>query len=464
MDAIESALKCVECKSILDCPVLLPCSDSVCKKHVSQTESAKDFHCLQCDTTHAIPEAGFPHNKGLAILINAKIEKLKFSPQHKSALDSVKSLDKIVNDLNLFHKDPYFLVNKRIGELKSETDIIRDQFKLSIDQKANALIKELDEYEQECKRNLDSNDVGKKLEQIAVKIVAIKDELTKWQNSLNCFDSDEKEWAGIREKSSQIKQELETKLNEYEDEFLLKKLSDYQTKVASFCKIQLKSDRKFDDTHFFLTIDCDFESFLNKFKFIIYRTAIENISTNVPLFNSNILDIDLQKKLNVLCEFSPNQKWQLLYRGSEHGFSADNFRAHCGDHAGTLTVVKSTNGNIFGGYTDQTWAIVKNYEFKADANAFLFSLINKDRQALKMRVKTAEKAIFCCTDYGPTFGHGNCDLIIRNNCHLNASSGTPDFAQTYAHPRYVHGSNEAKSFLAGSTPFQVAEIEVFKRQ
>jgi hypothetical protein len=242
MEAIESALKCVECGSILECPVILPCSDSVCKKHIEP--DSKEFHCMQCDLVHPKPSRGFPENRSLRILLEAKIQKTKFTPQYKSASTSFRNLAKSLDDLRLLQKDPHYFVNKKISELKNETDIVRDEFKLLIDQKADAIIKQLDQYEQECKSKLQSSDFSKKLEKLASDIDAIKREMDKWQKSLNSFESDEAELKMIQEKGDSYKTSLEMKLNAYEDDFLLNKLSLFQLKVASFCKIKLASDRK----------------------------------------------------------------------------------------------------------------------------------------------------------------------------------------------------------------------------
>jgi hypothetical protein len=167
----------------------------------------------------------------------------------------------------------------------------------------------------------------------------------------------------------------------------------------------------------------------------------------------------MQRKLLDFCEFPIETKWQLLYRASEHGFGAHNFHSNCDNHANTLSVVRSTNGSVFGGYTQQLW---NGTGQRADKNAFIFSLINKDNQPVKMKIKLPERAIFCRPDHGPMFGVANCDFFICDYSNLNLNSGSPDLGQTYAHPRYAHGSSEAKSFLAGSERFQVAEIEVFK--
>ena len=57
-------------------------------------------------------------------------------------------------------------------------------------------------------------------------------------------------------------------------------------------------------------------------------------------------------------------KWRLLYRASEHGYTATSFHECCDDVKGpTLVIIKSNEGWIFGGYTTQSWKIVHPDEY-----------------------------------------------------------------------------------------------------
>ena len=46
-------------------------------------------------------------------------------------------------------------------------------------------------------------------------------------------------------------------------------------------------------------------------------------------FKSKIVNVEQFIELMNLCEFSLNQQWALLYRGSEDGFDADDFHFKC---------------------------------------------------------------------------------------------------------------------------------------
>ena len=59
----------------------------------------------------------------------------------------------------------------------------------------------------------------------------------------------------------------------------------------------------------------------------------------------------------ILREWFGDYKWKLIYRASEHGYSAKSFHECCDNVNGpTLVIIKSSGGWIFGGYTTQSWS------------------------------------------------------------------------------------------------------------
>ena len=61
---------------------------------------------------------------------------------------------------------------------------------------------------------------------------------------------------------------------------------------------------------------------------------------------------------NILREWVGDYNWRLIYRASEHGYSAKSFHECCDDKGPTLVVIKSSGGWIFGGYTTKSWKVV----------------------------------------------------------------------------------------------------------
>ena len=110
-----------------------------------------------------------------------------------------------------------------------------------------------------------------------------------------------------------------------------------------------------------------------------------------------------------LCKFPLYQKWKLIYRATRDGFGASDFHSKCDSYQNSLVIIKSTNGNVFGGYTQQSWS--GNTEYKSDPNAFLFSFINQHKTKLIMKCNN-QNAICTNRRYGPLFGIA--DLNICN--------------------------------------------------
>ena len=171
--------------------------------------------------------------------------------------------------------------------------------------------------------------------------------------------------------------------------------------------------------------------------------------------------------LKLTCEFQVYQKLSLLYRASKDGFEAASFHAKCDDKPNTLVVIKSENGNIFGGYTEQSWS---GRMWKNDPNSFIFSLVNKDNKPIKIKVTENKYSIGTYETCGPAFG-GNVlnnelssgDIYISDKSNLNAYSSS-NLGNCFIHPNYAVESTEAKSYLAGSFNFKVVEIEVYTKQ
>ncbi len=152
-------------------------------------------------------------------------------------------------------------------------------------------------------------------------------------------------------------------------------------------------------------------------------------------------------------------KKTLLYRATRDGFASSNFHLKCNNRANTLTIVQTTLGYVFGGYTSALWSSSAGY--KNDASAFLFSLINKENRPGKFGVRYSggTNAIYDLGSLGPTFGGGN-DLRIADNSDSNTNSYS-NLGNSYS-SFHTYGTTQAQNFLAGSYSFQVKEIEVFK--
>ncbi len=79
---------------------------------------------------------------------------------------------------------------------------------------------------------------------------------------------------------------------------------------------------------------------------------------------------------------------------------------------------------------------------------------------MKIQPNEHHRAILCDSSSGPTFG---VDIHVANDANTTKNS-VSNLGHTYSHPQYAHGTREAQSFLAGSSDFQLDEIEVYQKE
>ena len=87
--------------------------------------------------------------------------------------------------------------------------------------------------------------------------------------------------------------------------------------------------------------------------------------------------ISEEKYDSYLREWVGDYKWKLLYRASEHGYTAKSFHECCNNVKGpTLIVIKSSGGWIFGGYTTQSWIVFDHGDYKRIYNDMILLYYN----------------------------------------------------------------------------------------
>jgi hypothetical protein len=167
MEIIRDALKCVECQEFLAEPVILPCGQLICSKHVNLEEN-KGFYCPVCKLNHSlfaknVCPFGFPRLKAVEKLISAKIDKCEFSTEYENAFRVCKQLEQALFDFDALRNDPYNHIYEVIRDVKNEVDVHVEMEKLKLSDELvtkgdNTLLNEVIEFENECKVHLKSNE------------------------------------------------------------------------------------------------------------------------------------------------------------------------------------------------------------------------------------------------------------------------------------------------------------------
>ena len=188
---------------------------------------------------------------------------------------------------------------------------------------------------------------------------------------------------------------------------------------------------------------------------------------------TNKQDLDLYKLIS--SKLPSIRRFSLLFRASDHKYSAAKFHEHCDYKGPTISIIKSNFGNIFGGYTSKSWTSENRQ--KRDENAFLFLVASDDQKLrnkcpllLELNKKYVRRAILAHSAFGPTFGAGS-DIVIYDNCNKKIEKEELNWRHlSQAHMcSYPHA--EVKSICGGDVVipnrpkvhlFQVMEYEVFQ--
>ena len=140
-------------------------------------------------------------------------------------------------------------------------------------------------------------------------------------------------------------------------------------------------------------------------------------------------------------------KITLLLNSNIDGDSTSTFMDKCSGKCPTLAVIKTTKGNIFGGYTTQLWKQGK----VQDRNAFVFSIDKKK----KYNIKNPEYAIGFENNYFWMFGYSYNTIVCRNNCTKTNDNYVDN--KSYDIPEQYELNEGERNFIVKS--FEIYYIE-----
>ncbi len=421
---VNNFLSCKNCEGRLDKPRILPCGNSICSFCISSIhlKENKEFQCLVCNELHEMPKNGLPLNNLAAEILSIKSVKVSRGNAFESLQETLREIEKNKIDFKNCVNNSDDCIKEHCVELRDKVQLKTEQAICKIKDLSEKVIDEINEYEQEI---IDLN--------------------KKNQDSLKFYDTIYKQLELF-----QLKMYDYLQLTNLNDAKLIK-LNQNAIILKENVESIIKNIKNIIFSGRFLTFDANEDE-------IVRETLGELIMNDL----NEILDNDKFDELMKLCEFPVDQIWHLIYKASKDGFEAEKFHLQCDDKPSTLVIVKSSNGNVFGGYTERSWSNtdpLSEFIDKSDPNAFIFSLINKENRPLKVNC-SHNQGIRCKNTFGPIFGgkEGYSDLVVNLNKNYDNFS---HFGHYYIHPDYEYKSEKAYLFLAGSHKFQVSEIEVY---
>jgi hypothetical protein len=241
MDKLSSALKCVNCRNVLESPVFLPCTHSICKKHTINAKSP--ILCRTCRIEHPLPENGdFPINSALADILDAQLSKLDLGKGQKEAKCACQMLRNVLAKVDTLLKDPTSYTRNKIDDLKDKVRAKGDAAKARIDEKVEHLICRLNEYQNNCHLALGTKEYVAKVEKFQVEKEITREHMKEWMDTLNQIRVNDAVWERIKCESEEAIKHFESKLYKFKNELLFNRLVEFQDEVdKDFEKIELGS-------------------------------------------------------------------------------------------------------------------------------------------------------------------------------------------------------------------------------
>lgn len=234
---MEGPLNCLKCKRTLEMPVFLPCGDSVCKKHVieSQESNLDKIKCDICHIDHQIPESGFVVNTLAKNLIDRKLQVLDLGPDHRAAKKSLRDFKLQFGEIKRILSQPELEINRALSEMRTQIDLRREEVKKNVDDEALQLIQDLNEYETRCLGSRGANKirVSKDTDDM---LKTMEDNLNVWVDQMNSYDGGPKKWKSIHLDSVSSAEALNDKCGHLKRKLFVDEYDQFETRQQKFCR------------------------------------------------------------------------------------------------------------------------------------------------------------------------------------------------------------------------------------
>jgi len=189
-------------------------------------------------------------------------------------------------------------------------------------------------------------------------------------------------------------------------------------------------------------------------KFIENIKSFGEIRIKNDFSNSSIIYNDINKQEKIIEWIKEKTKkekinFELIFKMSINGYSNKDFYKYCKNVGPSLTIIKTTENKIFGGFTPLNFEEDKGNIFDKSDQTFLFSL--NLMKKYDMIDKENIKAIICKKDYGPCFGDG--DFLLYENMKKGKS---------FSNKKCNFISDESFELTGGKSKFEVEDFEFYK--
>lgn len=144
----EELLTCFYCNRRFQNPVLLPCNEAICSKHIKELRRENSFGCPKCKQIHPIPNEGLPSDKKIQQI-------LKLQESHQKNFFS--KLNELYEKYTELKQNPFLLIQSHFEKIKKIIIECRDENKKILDALFEKYLEEMRLLELDEKEKISQN-------------------------------------------------------------------------------------------------------------------------------------------------------------------------------------------------------------------------------------------------------------------------------------------------------------------
>ena len=219
VDQLKSISDCDRCNNLLVDPIVMPCGNVICKKHLNEilnniSKEKNTFICGICLEEHQIPKNGFIVNNRLQKLTKFKLNTLKLSPVFHECTKEIEDAKDNMFKVELLEQNAENYIYEYFEDIKRQVDIRREDLKLKIDEYSDEMIKSVELNQMNLIK------LTKEVNQMTTVIEKSKNELKKLITQFDTLEINDKKFEDIKASVAVVNQEFHKILAEYHDSLI----------------------------------------------------------------------------------------------------------------------------------------------------------------------------------------------------------------------------------------------------